>query len=384
MLYLRTGANGSCKTLFTLKDVRTLQLETNRPVCVNARFKIYPHKLIEFGWRVIDFKDWQDQPDGTIFMIDECHNDLPLRPNSAAVPEPVRMLAEHRARGFDFYLLTQHPMNMDAFVRKLIGSPGWHQHLKRRFGATNSTTVLQWPAVRNNCEVDGSGKNAEITVRKQPKDVYDWYESAELHTGKVQIPKQVYVAIACLVGMVVLGFGVYLRLKPADKPQKPVEAQTSTQATTSNVSSTASTQGAEKNGLTPAEYAQSFQPRIEGLAYTASRYDDQTKPTTAPYPAACINMGKRCECYTQQGTGLQVPLAMCQQIVKGGFFMDWQQPQQSEAVSKAKPMEGNPGQSMAVKAPEPAPPAQVAAQAAGDVQVLASMAANRRGQLAAN
>jgi zona occludens toxin len=84
MLYLRTGANGSCKTLFTLWDVRKLQLETNRPVCINGRFKIKPEKLAEFGWRVIEFKDWEDQPDGTIFLIDECHNDMPLRSNKNA------------------------------------------------------------------------------------------------------------------------------------------------------------------------------------------------------------------------------------------------------------------------------------------------------------
>ncbi|MFZ3127190.1 MAG: zonular occludens toxin domain-containing protein, partial [Rhodoferax sp.] len=202
MLYLRTGANGSCKTLFTLQDVRNLQLETKRPVCVNGRFKIKPEKLQEFGWRVIEFKDWQDQPDGTIFLIDECHNDLPLRANSAPVPEPVRMLAEHRARGFDFYLLTQHPMNIDAFVRKLIGAPGWHQHLKRRFGASNKTTVLQWQAVRSDCEKDGSGKSAQVTVRTQPREVYDWYESAELHTGKVQIPRQVYMLVFFMVAII--------------------------------------------------------------------------------------------------------------------------------------------------------------------------------------
>ena len=30
-----------------------------------------------FGWKQIDFKDWQTVPDGAIFLIDECHNDMP-------------------------------------------------------------------------------------------------------------------------------------------------------------------------------------------------------------------------------------------------------------------------------------------------------------------
>lgn len=340
MIYLRTGANGSCKTLFTLQDVRKLQLETNRPVCINARFKIKPHKLEEFGWRVIDFKDWEDQPDGTIFMIDECHNDLPLRPNSAPAPDHVRMLAEHRARGFDFYLLTQHPMNMDAFVRKLIGAPGWHQHLKRRFGASDTTTVLQWDAVRADCEKDGSGKSAQISARKQPKEVYDWYDSAELHTGKVKIPKQVYVLIACLIGMIIMIVAAYYRLKPADKPQQPAQAQTTSQATPTSTSTQTPAHAPEKPVLTASEYADSFQPRIEGLPHTAPRYDGLTQPAQAPVPAACVQMGARCDCYSQQGTKLAVSPQICQQIVKTGFFVDWQQPQQ--ATTAQRPSEPTP------------------------------------------
>nr|WP_315848079.1 zonular occludens toxin domain-containing protein [uncultured Rhodoferax sp.] len=325
MLYLRTGANGSCKTLFTLEDVRKLQLETQRPVCVNARFKIKPEKLEEFGWRVIEFKDWQDQPDGTIFMIDECHNDLPLRSNSAPVPDAVRMLAEHRARGFDFYLLTQHPMNIDAFVRKLIGAPGWHQHLKRRFGATNSTTVLQWPAVRSDCEKDGSGKSAQVTVRKQPKEVYDWYESAELHTGKVQIPRQVYVLIACLVGVIALSIAAYFRLSATmNPPEKPPEAKTEQQAPSTQPTANQPAQGPQNQLVTTAELVTSYQPRLEGMPQTAPRYDGLTQPTVAPYPAACVHMKPRCQCYTQQGTKLDVPKDTCLQIVEKGFFMDWQ------------------------------------------------------------
>jgi hypothetical protein len=71
---------------------------------------------------------------------------------------------------------------------------------------------------------------------------------------------------------------------------------------------------------------------------------------------------------------------MCQQIVKGGFFMDWQQPQQSDVVSKSKPLEGNPGQATAVPAPAPSAPS-VAVSRSSDLEALA---ANRRSQIASN
>ena len=208
MLYLRTGANGACKSLFTLKDVREKQLKELRPVCViigdaqdpNRQYvKIKPEKMQEFGWTTCTFDKWWDQPDGTIFLADECHNYLPKRANGSAVPQQVSRLAEHRARGFDFFLLTQHPSNIDSFVTKLIGAPGWHQHLKRAAGGSNVTSVIQWDAVNLQCEKNGSGKSGQVDMRPQPKDVYEWYDSAELHTGKTRIPKAVIYLVVSAV-----------------------------------------------------------------------------------------------------------------------------------------------------------------------------------------
>lgn len=375
MIYLRTGANGTCKTLFTLADVRKLQLETGRPVCINKRFKMNEAKRLEFGWTVIDFKDWQAQQDGTIFLIDECHNDMPVRASSAAVPDEVRMLAEHRSRGFDFFLLTQHPMNIDGFVRKLIGAPGWHQHLKRVFGGTRSTRVLQWDAVNTNCEKDGSGKNAQITTRMQPREVYSWYDSATLHTAKVRIPIKVWFLLAGVVLIIVLGWFAWQNISARGKapataaPTKSVQAQPGY---------TPVSQAQADAALTPAQYVATFMPRLEGLPYTAPRYDEVTKPTTAPYPAACVSMGDKCKCYSQQGTLLATDKPLCLQIVANGFFQDWQdgtgsnqspvnhQPEKSE-----KPWAGNPGSHPSVAMVTKGD--QIAAASHSDGEVLAAI-----------
>lgn len=321
MLYLRTGSNGSCKTLFTLADVRKLQLETGRPVAFNGRFKLKPEKQLEFGWTLIDFKDWEAQPDGTIFFMDECHNDLPKRANGSAVPKYVSMLAEHRARGFDFFLLTQHPGNIDPFVRKLIGSPGWHQHLKRVFGASNATRVLQWDAVNEKCEQNGSGKTAQISTRVQPKEVYDWYTSAELHTGKRKIPKQVFVFVGCLVAVVLLGWLAANRLMGmGDKHAPP--GQVAGAGATSNA---APVGGTRVKISTPADYVAAYTPRIPSLMHTAPAYDELTQPKRVPVPAACVSMpSKGCKCFTQDGTPYPTDPAMCATIVQHGLFLAFQ------------------------------------------------------------
>ena len=315
MLYLVTGANGAGKTLNTLKWVRERSVKESRPVCHNGRFKPVEGGELS-SWKHIDIKNWQDEPDGTIFLVDECHNDFPVRPASSAPPDYVRMLAEHRRRGFDFYLITQHPQNIDSFVRRLIGSPGWHRHLKRTFGA-NLVSVLEWSAVNPNCEKEGSGKSAEVTTVPFPKEVYGWYESASLHTGKPKIPKKVWLFLFALVAALALFWFAFSSIM--GKGKKAEEAQQGKAAT-------AATAEPPRVDTTTTEYflAQRM-PRLPDFPHTAPAYDEVTKPVRAPYPAACITMRGDCRCYTQQGTLLQTSRGTCMQIVNHGFFMDWEE-----------------------------------------------------------
>lgn len=382
MLYLVTGANGAGKTLNTLKWIRERSVKENRPVCHNGRFEPVEGGELS-SWQKIDAKDWQAQPDGTIFLIDECHNDFPLRPAGSTPPEYVRMLAEHRRRGFDFYLVTQHPQNIDVFVRRLIGSPGWHRHLKRTFGA-DLVSVLEWPAVNPQCEKDGSGSSGSVTMQAFPKEVYGWYRSASLHTGKKRIPKSVWILGACALLVPFLGYlaftSVYSNVTKHAKPADAVEAGPGTPA--------APPVSPAGRIMTAMEYIDQRKPRLPDFAHTAPAYDDVTKPTEAPYPAACVQMGKTCKCYTQQATLLQVSGAVCLQIVAQGFFMDWKtakgefsirerdqqrsQPQQGQQVAQADPMRSYP---VPMPAARPDPPQNHYLQglAARNAQVRSSL-----------
>lgn len=318
MLYLVTGANGAGKTLHALQWVRERSLKESRPVCHNGRFEPICGGELD-GWKKIDFKHWQDEADGTIFFVDECHNDLPTRSPSSTPPDHVRMLAEHRRRGFDFYLITQHPQNIDAFVRRLVGSPGWHRHIKRSFGA-DMVSVLEWSAVNPNCEKSGSGKSGSLSMHAFPKHVYAWYRSASMHTGKRKIPAALWLLAACLVLVPLL---VYLAIPGAqDKARqaKPAPAAAAAQQT-APLPSVAQA----RRTLTADEYIVERSARLKDFAHTAPAYEQVTTPLQAPYPAACIHMGKTCKCYSQQATLLQVSGQVCLQIVQQGFFVDWQQ-----------------------------------------------------------
>lgn len=328
MLYLITGTNGAGKTLNTLKWVRERQLKENRPVAHNGRFDPIPGGELD-SWKKIDFKDWQNEPDGTIFLVDECHNDLPKAAPSAKPPEYIRMLAEHRKRGFDFYLISQHPLNVDSFVRRLIGSPGWHRHLKRTFGG-DLVSVIEWSSVNDKCEKDGSGKSGTVTMTPFPKDVFTWYKSASLHTGKKKIPKTVWMLLAMLVLIPLLLWGAYSRMQSNITKHIPENAVPGQTQSAPGGNASPNYNRAPAAVMTANEYLQSRTARLPDFPHTAPAYDQLTQPRDVPYPAACVAMANTCKCYSQQATVLRVSADICAQIVKNGFFVDWQEPPRPE------------------------------------------------------
>ncbi len=327
MLHLITGTNGAGKTLFTLKWVMERAKKEGRPVAHNGRFKVKDGGPLA-DWKQIDFKDWQDEPDGTIFLIDEAHNDMPTR-GTGTPPDAIKMLAEHRRRGFDFYLVTQHPANIDSFVRRLIGSPGWHRHLKRVWGQ-DVVSVLEWDVVNLNCEKPGSSKaSGSSSTSKYPKEVYNWYESATLHTNKRKIPKMVWVGLAAVCVTVVGATMSVMQVSGIGSSQSSAKLA-QTQPTKNQFGSGLPGTGETVQPMTAAQYIAHRKPRLQDFPHTAPAYDKITEPTVAPYPAACVHMPpKDCKCWTQQATLMHVSQDVCLQIVRRGYFVDWQNQQQS-------------------------------------------------------
>lgn len=323
MIYLTTGANGAGKTLLTLKDVREQQLKENRPVYYHG-FEMDEAKAAEFGWQPFDPKKWQDLPDGSICIMDECQNEFPLRRAGSEVPDYIQAIAQHRRRrGFDFWMICPHPALLDVFVRRLIDKPSWHRHLKRAFGA-DVVSVLKFSSPDMKCEEPGAGARGEVSIRPYPKEVYGWYKSASLHTGKKKFPRAVWIVVAAALAVpAALYFAVSGVYSNVTKDVAPDQHVPEVKADSAGPQA----QGRGPQPMTLSEYLSSRKARLPDFPHTAPVYDQVTQPVQAPYPAACVQMGERCECYTQQATLMHVSHAVCVQIVKRGYFVDWQQPQ---------------------------------------------------------
>ncbi len=377
MIYLTTGANGAGKTLITLRDVRAQQIKENRPVYYHG-FEMDEAKALEFGWQKFDPKKWQDLPDGSICIMDECQNEFPLRRSGSDVPDYVQAIAQHRRRrGFDFWMICPHPSLIDVFVRRLIDKPSYHRHLKRTFGA-DMVSVLRFSAPDMKCEEPAASSRAEVSMVGYPKEVYGWYKSASLHTGKKRVPRAVYFVAAAAVAVPAMMYfavtGLYDNTTKQAKQAQPEQAAPTGQLPPGQLRTSAP--------ATVGEYVQARVPRLPDFPQSAPLYDDVTKPTEAPYPAACVKMGDTCKCYTQQATLLRVSFDVCVQIVTQGFFMDWkrqdndrQQPQQRQQPQHMAQQEPQRTVPMPMPAQKPEPPQN------GYLQALAARNAQVRSTL---
>jgi zona occludens toxin len=357
MIYLTTGANGAAKTLITLWDVRQQQLrEPHRAVYFNG-FDALDPILKDFGWKPFEPSKWQELPDGSICIWDEAQNELGTHLGKD-VPDWVMAIAQfRRKRGFDFWVICPHPMMLHTFVRRCIENPSWHRHLKRVFGQ-HVSRVGKFTFVNQQCEKPGSFASGTVSTVPFPKDVYAWYRSAEIHTAKREIPRAVWVLLVAVVIVPVLAYFAYKNLvaKPAE-----VASKLGVQPVSGAVVPHPVPVSGAGSVVTAADYVASRQPRIQAFAYTAPAYDKVTEPQQAPYPAACVegklpgySKGEDCRCWSQQATALEVPVDVCHQIARKGFFMDWTRPvdvatvDRRDAVRQVSSESGSPGLALPV------------------------------------
>lgn len=257
-------------------------------------------------------------PENSIIVIDEAQNVYRPRPTGSKVPDYVKAFETHRHLGIDFWIITQSPGLIDSNVRKLVGR---HIHLR-------VTALGRFLYEGPEC-FDVESKSARDICAKRryrlPKHVYSLYKSSSLHLKvKHRLPPQVYVLASVVIVFAVIFWYMNKRYHQVVSP--------------SNIEKTVgSVAGPTQEGARPSRpvfsYIESMSPSVPGLAYTAPRYADVTKPVRAPVPSACVQSSTECRCYTDQATRLNVPHDLCVQIVKNGFYQDFDaDPQKAKQV----------------------------------------------------
>ena len=131
---LVTGLPGHGKTLYSLARWKEEAEKDNRPVFHNGI-----KGLNLPGWQTWEPDNWEQLPPNALMVIDECQKAFPVR-GRGQPPAWIENLSTHRHLGVDFVVITQNPMLMDSFVRRLVDR---HFHIVRKFG-THFVTIHEF------------------------------------------------------------------------------------------------------------------------------------------------------------------------------------------------------------------------------------------------
>lgn len=330
MITLITGSPGSGKTLYCIDkiiqpilgtsvagmDENNEAVQYERRVYTNINGLLLDHELIDNAWLQ---NLHENKKTGAFIVYDEVQRVWPNRPNGSKKPQAVEYLETHRHDGIDIVLLTQNPQLLDPAVRALVGR---HLHM-RRLGGMGAALVYEWDACSNTLNFKAAFRKSAYRYSRK---VFGLYQSAKIHTKQNRkLPGAVYVLFFALMAAGYYWFNFYTSMRGKVEPVKTVQSVNQNESQIAKQKTAQSEKPSGENvNMTADEYKASFEPRIEGLPHTAPRYEQITKPVIAPIPAACIKSESRgCECFSQQGTRLDVPPVSCLNFVFNGVFIDF-------------------------------------------------------------
>lgn len=344
MIYLFTGNMGTGKTsrvvsmilnnedgLFKMKLEDGTEVDRPLYFChidgLDKR-KFNAHELTEEEIMSAPLRDVI--PQGAVLIVDEAHYTYPVRAAGRPVPPYIQELTELRHHGHTVILMTQHPSQLDVFVRNLVSK---HTHLVRKAVGMKQ---YSWYNCVTNLDNPAGVAGVESSSWKPPKEAFKYYKSSSQHQKfKKKIPLAVWALIGIFAFMAWKGYNVYQIYQKGTGQQEQVEPQEAS-ASQPQMELPTETEPTAKidNSLNPTD----FIPTLAEKPESKPLYDSVRQVKTFERLAACIDGGKSgCTCYSDQGTALkEVTKAMCKDYVKNGMpFNPYKDPSPTAQASPA-------------------------------------------------
>lgn len=299
MLGLITGVPGSGKSLFAVDLIEKLVAQNEKLLEEgNAPRPIYSDiDGITIEGVLPAPADWRDAPDGSVVFYDECQQRFGPDGSGRSGREDIQEFEVHRHRGFDIYLITQHPKLLHAHIRRLVGR---HYHLLRMHGTQNAKVYQKDGQI----DIDKVSQlnQQDNYMWSYPKQHFGKYKSATIHTHKAHMPKWMKRS---LIGMAV-ALVILLALVPKAMEFWPGNAK---------AQQVSETKQPQKNETTAAN-------------------EIIISPANDDSPVACITMGDKCSCYNSYGYLLEIPFQYCKKFTEETpRYIDLQKKQAKRAAA---------------------------------------------------
>lgn len=334
MLTLWTGKPGNGKTLNLLfeleaerkKQVKAHQDDPTKPPARPIYYNGIPELSLEGWFEWEDPLKWKELPTGAILVVDEAQKFFPVREKGKA-PEFVTDLSTHRHLGIDLHFVTQDPMLVDVWLRRLVNR---HIHVVRPFGVPMSI-LYEWQQVT---DLNDPGKRKQALQRKRPfpKQFFHVYKSADLHTQQARPPwgKLIGVASLLFAGIALVVFVIFKILSWGDASEHDPSAQQLEQLVDGQRVMVNQVQSLARSIEILAE---NFAPQVQGAPWSAPFYRDMVRPQVMPYIAGCSRIqtwrSDKCTCTDQQGSVIPMDTEQCVAWLKAGDF-DWSAQRQAD------------------------------------------------------
>jgi len=324
MITLIPGGPGLGKTALAVSLLQSQYAD--RPIFSNVRGLPLEHsplpKLEEWTHEEQNAQGTSEHhftfPAGSVIVIDECQQFFRPRASGSRVPPYVSAFETHRHRGIDFILITQGSRLIDSNLRSLVKG-GQHIFLKSsylgRYRYEKSEVINE----------DDKSSYSLASKRKYtlPKEAFNLYKSAELHTKppRPKLPWAVYLIAVAVIGGGILAWRVTHRIEGAIAGQ---DASARTHTTGPAAQRPAS--GVKASLVPSMPITEALTPTDPYTPLSAPLYASAIPPVVAPEIQGCIASRSRCTCYSQQQTPVWLPEDQCRQRASGEYFDPYRQP----------------------------------------------------------
>lgn len=316
-MILVTGQPGHGKTAWAIDHAFNLKKEGR---------EIYASGIKDFdyeraGFHFLDSPErWQDLPDGSVVLLDECYTVFPNRNPGAKVPDHVEAMARHRHRGFDFILIAQQGLQLDPFLRGLYEQ---HVHVRQTSVLRSKTKLKRWNQYQGNV----NGVCNDVVDWLRPKYVFDYYTSTTKITTKRHLPmwlRWLAIGVVFLI-VILLALKWYFTGKITEQSSDHAAAHGSLLSASGRPLSSADSFAPKWSDT--ASYAKAHLPRVSTMPWTSPIFD-QRMPVSDPQ-IFCMSSSNgvdangdhtdgSCTCLTEQGTSYDLSDGECRRIARMG------------------------------------------------------------------